>query len=133
MNLRDPLYEATVVGAFYQCHEGCCLAPVERTKEFESYMSIVIGAFYQCQEGCCKAPVEGDTGSESDLNSFVQTKRPLEAVASGSTQGSGRAPVPQRDLEELQADFKQLVDQGLGRSTRRTLAAASRRQAYSDF
>ena len=96
-------------------------------------MSIVIGAFYQCQEGCCKAPVEGDTGSESDLNSFVQTKRPLEAVASGSTQGSGRAPVPQRDLEELQADFKQLVDQGLGRSTRRTLAAASRRQAYSDF
>ncbi|CAE7186159.1 unnamed protein product [Symbiodinium microadriaticum] len=39
---------------------------------------------------------------------------PLDNGASGSGDTGRRVAVPQRDLEELQADFRQLVDQGAG-------------------
>ena len=62
-------------------------------------------------------------------SSFVQTKRPLDNGASGSGDTGRRVAVPQRDLEELQADFRQLVDQGAGRSARRNLAQRVRCQS----
>ena len=71
--------------------------------------AIDLGLYYRWDVTTRGAGPWQNDAQDNDSSCFVQTKRPSDTDAIASRGTGRRAVVPQRDLEELQADFRQRV------------------------